>query len=393
MRWDETMRELKLPSLSSFSKTGLEFRSDVDFADHRLKNVNIEANTTLDQVIFKNGHIENSVLHNVTATDLSLGDVALESLSISEFDFTTAVGSLVVAGEGGRLGLSSKLKLGKDGLDLNGEDMLNVNLKSGTIDGNINISVDYIKAKGLSLTEIQEDKTITSDAVAVIGLDGTVQMGSISIDSSGSLGDVQMHGSIDFVRTSSDGEVESQGGSIKGAVIVGGKIDGIEKLTVDGETELGAGLQVAGETYLEGSLTVSGSVLGSGPYVDVSDGRFKTKVERMESSMALEKILQLDGVSYELDFSSMQQAHHPLGRGSRDPENSQGRQFGFIAQEVETLFPEVVSSDEHGFKGLQYSRFAPIFVEGLKQLTEEVRVLQEKISALEQICGEPGNTL
>jgi len=62
MRWDENARELKLPSLSSFAKAGLEIRSDVDFTAHQLKNVNIEANTTLTSLIFKDGLIENTVL-------------------------------------------------------------------------------------------------------------------------------------------------------------------------------------------------------------------------------------------------------------------------------------------------------------------------------------------
>jgi len=209
-------------------------------------------------------------------------------------------------------------------------------------------------------------------------------MGLVAVDSkSGSLGDIKVHGTIEFVQSeaASEDELESLG-KIKGANIVGGKIDGIEKLSVIGETELGSGLQVSGETYMDGSLTVSGSVLGSGPYVDVSDGRFKRNVEKVDSSEALEKILQLDGVSYELDFSNMQ-AHHRLGRGSSNSKKTQGRQFGFIAQDVEKLFPEIVSSDEHDFKGLQYSRFAPIFVEGLKQLTKEVRELAEEVRVLQ----------
>jgi len=393
MRWDEAARELKMPSLSSFSKSGLEIRSDVDFTGHQLNNANIAANTTLSQLVFKDGYIENSVLHNVTATGLNLGDVTLDSLSVTQFDSALAVGSMLVVGEGGEIEFSSKLKQEKDGhlfidsgvvftksMDLNGQDILNANLRSGSIDGSIDVSVDYIKARSISLTDVQEDKSITSDGLAVIGLDGKLQMGPIMVDSkSGSLGNIKVHGTIDFSPSKASSEDDREyRGKIKDAIIFGGVIDGIEKLSVSGETELGSGLQVSGETYIDGSLTVSGSVLGSGPYIDVSDKRFKKNIEWMDSSEALEKILQLDGVSYELDFSSMRASQHRLGKGSGNSENAQGRQFGFIAQEVEKIFPEIVFSGEHDFKGLQYSRFAPIFVEGLKQLTEEVRVLQDE---------------
>eukprot|EP00984_Skeletonema_dohrnii_P037446 scaffold39525_cov139-Skeletonema_dohrnii-CCMP3373.AAC.2 len=54
------------------------------------------------------------------------------------------------------------------------------------------------------------------------------------------------------------------------------------------------------------------------------------------------------------------------------------RQVGFIAQDVEVLFPELVYNDkDNDFRGVYYSRFVPLLVEGLKQLTQEVRELQE----------------
>ena len=393
-RWDEAARELRLPRLSSFSKQGLEVRSDVDLTGHRLKNAHIEADTALDRLVFENGRIENSVLHNVTATDLQLGDVALDSLSIADFGAVGARGSLVVVGDGGRLEASPQLKLEKEGLDLNGQDVLNAHLRSGTIDGNIDVSVDHIKAKSVTLADVEEDKTLTTDALAVIGWDGTVRRGAIAVDPSGSLGDVKVHGSLDFAQSAS-----SRGGEIRGAALVGGTADGLETLSVSGETELGSGLRVSGETYLEGSLTVGGSVLGSGPYVDVSDGRFKTRVERIggreRGDDVLRRLLRLEGVSYELDVARLRRAGHPAGRSGGGPDDDDnrapprgGRQLGFLAQEVEALFPELVSRDERDFRGLQYARFAPLLVEGLKQLAEEVRDLREKIHALERRGGE-----
>ena len=387
LRWDDDEKELSVPSLTSLSKSGLEIRSDVDFKSNQLKNVNIEANTTLTELVFKDGYIENSILHNVTASGLNLGDVALDSLTISQFDSSADFGSLLMVGEDGTVAASSALKHDKEGghlifnsnvlftksIDLNDQDVLNANIKSGSIDGNIQVSVDSIKAKAISLTSIRDDKTMTSNGLAVLDLDGNLVMGPIIIDERGSLGDMDVHGTIDFSQAGASGDAStSSRGEIKGASIVGGTAEGLEKLSVIGETELGLGLQVSGETFLDGSLTVSGSVLGSGPYVDVSDGRFKTSIESMDSSEVLEKILQLDGVSYILDLANNQ---HPSFTGN---EESLVKQLGFIAQDVELLFPEVVSTDADDFKGIQYARFAPILVEGLKQLTAEVRALHEE---------------
>jgi len=382
MQFDENTMELKLPSLSSFSKTGLEIRSDVDFTDHVLKNIKLETNATLENVIVKTSYIENALLHNCTTTNLNLGDVSLDSLSVSQFDSTAIVGSLLVAGEGGVIEATPVIKQDKEGslsidgkvtltksLDLNDQDIHNAKLISGSINGNIDVSVDSIKAKSISLSDITEDKTVTSDGLAVLGLDGRLKMGPILIDKeSGSVGDFKVHGTVDFTRQ----------GKIKDALVMGGTVDGLEKLSVSGETELGSGLQVVGETYLDGSLTVSGSVLGSGPYVDVSDKRFKKNIKRMDSASILNKLCQVNGVSYELDLKRLGQQHTRLGGGLKN--DHQDAQFGFVAQDVEELFPEIVSSidGEEDYLGVQYSRFAPLLVEGLKQLTKEVRNLQEE---------------
>jgi hypothetical protein len=61
------------------------------------------------------------------------------------------------------------------------------------------------------------------------------------------------------------------------------------------------------------------------------------------------------------------------------------RQVGFIAQDVADIFPELVYNDDtNDFKGLHYSRFVPLLVEGIKQLTQEVRELQE----LNKYCAQ-----
>ena len=145
VRWDEGERELRIPSIASFSKAGLEIRSDVDFTAHQLKNFYVEANTTLRSVIIQDGFIENTILHNVTATGMNLADMTLDSLSISRLDSASYLGSLMLVGKGGTIESSSSLKLleGKlfinsdvsltKSMDLNGHDILNANWRSGSM--------------------------------------------------------------------------------------------------------------------------------------------------------------------------------------------------------------------------------------------------------------------
>eukprot|EP00574_Skeletonema_japonicum_P012493 CAMPEP_0201724782 /NCGR_PEP_ID=MMETSP0593-20130828/8408_1 /ASSEMBLY_ACC=CAM_ASM_000672 /TAXON_ID=267983 /ORGANISM="Skeletonema japonicum, Strain CCMP2506" /LENGTH=389 /DNA_ID=CAMNT_0048216083 /DNA_START=110 /DNA_END=1279 /DNA_ORIENTATION=- len=261
MRWNAQSKELRIPALGSFGSK-LEVRTDVDFRSHIAKNIVLEPGTELSNLSFKDGVIENSILRNVTAVDLNLGDVAVETVSIN--DFANKIGAFVAVANDGKLEASPSMK---------------------SAEGQLLIEDDVIMSKSLQV-----------------------------------------------------------------------KTD----------------LQVSGEAYLEGSLAVAGSVLGGGPYVDISDKRYKRAIQDMNSSDVLDKLLQLKGVSYELDTEQLTF----LSDSRTSAKNA--RQFGFIAQDVEALFPELVHSDEENdFKGLHYSRFVPLLVEGLKQLTEEVRELQE----------------
>jgi hypothetical protein len=72
----------------------------------------------------------------------------------------------------------------------------------------------------------------------------------------------------------------------------------------------------------------------------------------MERVDILDRILRLEGVSYELDKTK----DNLQGRQQRA--DVHGRQYGLIAQEVEKIFPELVCTDDYDFKGLHYARFA-----------------------------------
>ncbi|WP_031528206.1 tail fiber domain-containing protein [Dyadobacter crusticola] len=60
----------------------------------------------------------------------------------------------------------------------------------------------------------------------------------------------------------------------------------------------------------------------------------------------------------------------------KDPLKDQTLQTGFIAQELEKLFPELVKEDEKGFKSVNYIGLIPHLVDSIKQLTKQNESLQ-----------------
>jgi hypothetical protein len=68
--------------------------------------------------------------------------------------------------------------------------------------------------------------------------------------------------------------------------------------------------------------------------------------------------------------------------------------FGFIAEDVAPLFPELVSYDEQGSPGLSYAGFGPVAIgaiqeqqQQIKQLQQENEILKNKIAQIEKMLN------
>ena len=106
-----------------------------------------------------------------------------------------------------------------------------------------------------------------------------------------------------------------------------------------------------------------------------SDARLKQNVQPLDG--ALGRLLHLRGVSYEWT----------------EPEKHDGQtglQIGWIAQEVEEVFPQWVQTGDDGYKGLAIRGFEALTVEALRELKAandelltQVRALELRVAMLE----------
>lgn len=101
LRWEED-KGLKVGTgVGGLGSGDLAVTSSVDFQKNVLKNVVLEKNTLIKDVTLTGVSVENARLVNVTATDLTLGDIKVEGIAVSELD--QSVGALVGVGVGGKL--------------------------------------------------------------------------------------------------------------------------------------------------------------------------------------------------------------------------------------------------------------------------------------------------
>jgi len=119
------------------------------------------------------------------------------------------------------------------------------------------------------------------------------------------------------------------------------------------------------------ALDVIGDIEYTGTITDVSDIRLKENIKPLKAS--LEKILSISGFYFDMI----------------DKKLSDRTEIGVSAQDVEKVFPELVSENNDGYKGVAYSKFTPILIEALKELRaekdKEVKELADQLDKQTQL--------
>jgi hypothetical protein len=121
---------------------------------------------------------------------------------------------------------------------------------------------------------------------------------------------------------------------------------------------------VTGITFCDGQMfSLRGIKTDVAPIV--SDVTWKKNIEPLSSS--LEKVMLLQGVSYDWKTDEYPE------KGFTD-----NRQIGFIAQDVEKVFPELVRTDGNGYKAVYYSQMVPVLLEAIKEQQKEISELKQQ---------------
>ena len=102
------------------------------------------------------------------------------------------------------------------------------------------------------------------------------------------------------------------------------------------------------------NIQVLGQVEASYGFFDTSDARVKTNVKEIDASNA-------DKVRL-VEFDRTDKEHHG---------------YGVIAQELEKVYPEMVNTDDEGFKSVNYNELAMV----------KIKYLEDKVARLEALVG------
>ena len=116
------------------------------------------------------------------------------------------------------------------------------------------------------------------------------------------------------------------------------------------------------KVMFNGDATVSNDLTVSGDVVISSDARLKSNIVSLGST--LPKLLQIDGKSYEM----------------------KGKQkIGVLAQEIQEVFPELVSEDDNEMLAVNYQGLVPVLINALKEQDAKMKEQQSEIDELKEM--------
>lgn len=146
------------------------------------------------------------------------------------------------------------------------------------------------------------------------------------------------------------------------------------------------GVIISGSSSFNGSylLSVDGNSTGTVWYTS-SDLQLKNNVTALDGKLMLSKIMNLDGKKYE--FKSKEELEQLYKNSFNSNENEysyrptnlpKGEMYGFIAQEIEKEFPELVKTDSvTNLKAIDYDGMIPILLQSIKEQQKMILQLQE----------------
>jgi hypothetical protein len=108
---------------------------------------------------------------------------------------------------------------------------------------------------------------------------------------------------------------------------------------------------------------------------ETSDARLKTNVRQLTD--VLDKIEKIRGVSFEWN-----EAAESVGAAAGD------KYIGVIAQDVEKVFPELVSAPDNNYKSVDYTKLTAVLIEAIKELKSENEVLKKQLKAEDQLLKQ-----
>jgi hypothetical protein len=174
-------------------------------------------------------------------------------------------------------------------------------------------------------------------------------------------------------------------------VVISGSPANSPYLIVSASTGAAPNALICGTTTGTYILSINGNALASGYWQD-SDSKLKKNITPLDGKLMLSKIMNIDGKKYEFkNKDELKGVYSTLNGDTLSkmiPQFPKGEQYGFIAQELEKDFPELVETDSiTKLKAINYTGMIPVLLQAIKEQQTRLTQLQQQLDQIESTSG------
>ena len=291
--------------------------------------------------------------HNVTASGLH--SVGLGISTTASGDYSTAIGDVTTASGRGSTSMGQYNTASGRASTAMGSNIIASDFAS--------LVIGQFNSSGSSVTNsATEFNTANTAFVIGNGTDGSNKSDAFKVLFSGD--------------TTLEGDITVKGNDISSSSATAITLSGTNVTTLGDLTVTGNDITFGnGETISNGSdgtisinanrAEFSNDVAIDGDLTIYSDERLKSNIVSLGSTLS--KLLLIDGKSYE--------------------KNGKQR-IGVLAQEIQEVFPELVTEDGNEMLAVNYQGLVPVLINALKEQQSEIETYRDEVSELREIVQE-----
>ena len=331
---------------------------------------------TTDSTSTSNGAL---VISGGVGITKNLNIAGIENITNATDSTSISTGALVVTGG---VGIGGTLNVGGNtnitGIEhiTNVTDSTSVSTGALVVSGGVGITKTLNVAGIENITNTTESTSISTGALIVSGgvgitknlyIAGKEHITNTTDSTSVSNGALIVSGGVGIAKSLNVGSTTDSSSTSTGAVVISGGVGIAKSLHVGSTTDSGSydtgAVIIAGGVGIGKSLHVAGIIKGNEITCE-SDVRLKENIITIDNS--LQKVLSMRGVYFDWINKEKYNDRH---------------QIGFIAQEVEKVFPELVMEIDN-IKHVNYSQTVSILIEAIKDQQNIINQMRIDIDEL-----------
>ncbi|MBO7047267.1 MAG: tail fiber domain-containing protein [Prevotella sp.] len=144
-----------------------------------------------------------------------------------------------------------------------------------------------------------------------------------------------------------------------------------------------------GETYVNGTLTATN-------VITPSDVRLKTNITNISNTdQTLDNLMKVNVLSYNYKKQEVPEAERDtiqeatlMALNKKWESDAKERHFGFSAQEIQELYPDLVKEGQDGFLGVNYVEMVPLLLRCIQELKQELDIIKGETKTMTRSIGD-----